>query len=156
MEAQTDNAFQILDEQDFYGCNIPKQCKFRTFSICIADNIDLNGELICFWHYPQEATISRTNHSLNKKVEIMFWKKKNISTKIKISFIKVSFLFHGRILKFFSTLKEFSYLTERQCFTYPSTSLYYILKVVSKYNSTSEKPVGRNWYWFTQSLAQLY
>ena len=46
MEAQTENAFQILDEQDIYGCIIPKQCKFDTFSIYVADNIDLNVETL--------------------------------------------------------------------------------------------------------------
>ena len=121
MEAQTDNAFQILDEQDFHGCNIPKQCKFHTFSICIADNIDLNGEILFGMNKSNLLlTLSaRSNHFQDKpqperKSRDNVSKKIIISAKIKISFIEVSFLFHGRILKFFSTLKEFSHLIERQ------------------------------------------
>ena len=45
METQTENAFQMFDEQVFYSCNILKHCKFDTFSICVADNIDLNEEI---------------------------------------------------------------------------------------------------------------
>ena len=40
------NALQIFDEQVFYGCNIPKQCRFNTFSIYFADDIDLNEEIL--------------------------------------------------------------------------------------------------------------
>ena len=40
MEAQTENAFQIVDEQVFYGCNIPKQCKFDIFSRLLKKNYD--------------------------------------------------------------------------------------------------------------------
>ena len=43
MEAQTENAFQILDEQ-VSGCIIPKECQADTFSIYVADNIDRNEE----------------------------------------------------------------------------------------------------------------
>ena len=45
MEIQTENAFQKLDVQVFYGCNVPKQCKLGTFSIYVAYNIDLNDEI---------------------------------------------------------------------------------------------------------------
>ena len=46
MKAQTENTFQILDEQVFYGCIIPKHCKFDTLSIYAADNIDFNKEIL--------------------------------------------------------------------------------------------------------------
>ena len=46
MEAQTENAFQILDEQVVFGCIIPKECQPDTFSIYVADNIDRNKETL--------------------------------------------------------------------------------------------------------------
>ena len=46
MEAQAENAFQILDEQVLYDCDIPKQWKFDTFSIYLPGNIHLNEEIL--------------------------------------------------------------------------------------------------------------
>ena len=44
IEAQTENAFQILDEQVVSGCIIPKECQLDTFLIYVADNIGHNEE----------------------------------------------------------------------------------------------------------------
>ena len=44
VEAQTENAFQILDEQAVSDCIVPKECQPVTFSIYVADNIDRNEE----------------------------------------------------------------------------------------------------------------
>ena len=46
MEAQTENAFQILDEQVVSGCIIRKECQADTFSIYDAGNIDSNEETL--------------------------------------------------------------------------------------------------------------
>ena len=46
MEAQTENAFRIFDEQLVSGCIIPKECQSDTFSIYVADNIDRNEETL--------------------------------------------------------------------------------------------------------------
>ena len=119
MEAQTENAFQILDQRVFYGCNIPKQCKFDTISIYAADNIDLKEEIL-FGINKSDLFLTlatRSNHFQNKpqpEQKSRDVSKKNIFTKIKISFIEVNFLLQRRILKFFSILKEFPYLKERQ------------------------------------------
>ena len=46
MEAQTENAFQILDEQVVSDCIIPKKCQPDTFLIYVADNIGHNEETL--------------------------------------------------------------------------------------------------------------
>ena len=42
MEAQTEDAFQILGEQVVFGCIFLKECQPDTFLIYIADNIGHN------------------------------------------------------------------------------------------------------------------
>ena len=72
MEAQTENAFQILHEEVFYDCNISKQCKFDTFSIYVADNIDLKEEIL-FGMNTSNLFLTLTTRSNNfQKVEKMF------------------------------------------------------------------------------------
>ena len=68
MEAQTENAFQILDQRVFYGCNIPKQCKFDTISIYAADNTDLKEEILFGINKSNLflTLATRSNHFQNK------------------------------------------------------------------------------------------
>ena len=46
MEAQTENTFQILDEQVVSGCILPKECQPDTFLIYVADSIGHNEETL--------------------------------------------------------------------------------------------------------------
>ena len=46
MEAQTENAFQILEQQIESGCIIPKDCQKEKFTIFVADNIDRQKETL--------------------------------------------------------------------------------------------------------------
>ena len=105
MEAQTENAFKILDGQVVSVCIISKECQPNTFSIYVADNIDRN-----------EETVSGMNKSslllTSARIRDNILKKYVFLPKFKISFVGLHFLLHGRILKFHSVLQEFSYLIE--------------------------------------------
>jgi Zn ribbon nucleic-acid-binding protein len=53
MEAQTENAYQILEKQFKSGCIIPADSAKESFTIFVADNIDrqeetLSGNFFCF------------------------------------------------------------------------------------------------------------
>ena len=99
MEAQTENAFQILDEQVFHGCNIPKQYKFDTFSIYVAGNIGPSEKLLFGMNKSNLflTLATRSNHFQDKpqskqKSRDNVLKKIIIFTKIKISLIEVNFV----------------------------------------------------------------
>ena len=46
METQTENAYQIVEEQFKNGCIIPRECQKDKFTIFVADNIDRQEETL--------------------------------------------------------------------------------------------------------------
>ena len=45
MEAQTENAYQLIEQQSRTGCVLPKESVPDSFTIFVADNIDRQAEI---------------------------------------------------------------------------------------------------------------
>ena len=46
LEAQTENAYQVLEQQIAVDCILPNDCTNETFTVFVADNIDRQEETL--------------------------------------------------------------------------------------------------------------